>query len=74
VGELHKTPISAHKVPSENDLGCKGVKSKNRVAQENELLCKIIAYNITVLIHEMFESGYIPEFAESVPGMLPNQI
>jgi len=31
------------------------VKSKNRVAQENELLCKIIAYNITVLIHEMVQ-------------------
>ncbi|MCK5112236.1 MAG: transposase [Thermoplasmatales archaeon] len=31
------------------------VKSKNRVAQENELLCKIIAYNITVLIHEMIQ-------------------
>lgn len=31
------------------------VKSKNRIAQENELLCKIIAYNITVLIHEMIQ-------------------
>jgi transposase len=31
------------------------VKSKNRVAQKNELLCKIIAYNITVLIHEMIQ-------------------
>jgi len=31
------------------------VKSKNRVAQENELLCKIIAYNIAVLIHEMIQ-------------------
>jgi len=31
------------------------VKSKNRIAQENELLCKIIAYNITVLIHEMVQ-------------------
>ena len=31
------------------------IKSKDRVAQENELLCKIIAYNITVLIHEMIQ-------------------
>ena len=31
------------------------IKSKNRVAQENELLCKVIAYNITVLIHEMIQ-------------------
>ena len=38
------------------------VKSKNRVAQENELFCKFIAYNITVLIHVMFELGIKPEF------------
>lgn len=38
------------------------LKSKKRVAQENELLCKILAYNITVLIHEMFESGITPDF------------
>ena len=25
------------------------------MAEENELLCKIIAYNITVLIHEMIQ-------------------
>ena len=31
------------------------LKSRNRTAQINELLCKIIAYNITVLIHEMME-------------------
>ncbi len=38
------------------------LKSKNRLAQENELLCKLIAYNITVLIHEMFENGITPNF------------
>lgn len=31
------------------------LKSKNRIAQENELLAKILAYNITVLIQEMDE-------------------
>jgi len=31
------------------------LKSKNRIAQENELLCKILAHNIVVLIHEMQE-------------------
>jgi transposase len=31
------------------------VKSKNFVAQKNELLCKLIAYNITVLIGAMYE-------------------
>lgn len=38
------------------------LKSKNRVAQEHELLCKVLAYNITVLIHEMFENGISPDF------------
>jgi transposase len=33
------------------------VKSKNFKAQENELLCKFIAHNIVVLIHEMYELG-----------------
>jgi transposase len=39
------------------------IKSKNTKAQENELLCKLIAYNITVLIHEMFELGIKPDFS-----------
>lgn len=38
------------------------LKSKNRIAQENELLCKFIAYNLTVVIHEMFELGIKAEF------------
>jgi transposase len=40
------------------------LKSKNRVAQENELLCKFIAYNLTVVIHEMFELGIKAEFED----------
>ena len=38
------------------------LKSKNPTAQVNELLAKILAYNITVLIHEMFEHRVVPEF------------
>ena len=38
------------------------IKSRNRTAQENELLCKIIAYNITVLIHEMVQLNGTTEF------------
>ena len=38
------------------------LRSKNTTAQINELLCKIIAYNITVLIHEMFEHGIVVDF------------
>jgi len=38
------------------------LKSKNPVAQANELLAKIVAYNLTVVIHEMYENGINPEF------------
>ena len=33
------------------------VRSKNSIAQENEVLCKALCHNIVVLIHEMFELG-----------------
>jgi transposase len=38
------------------------VRSKNQVAQVNEVLCKLIAYNLTVVVHEMFENGIAPNF------------
>jgi hypothetical protein len=38
------------------------LKSKNQIAQVNELLAKIIAYNLTVIIHEMYENGISPDF------------
>lgn len=38
------------------------LKSKNFIAQKNELLAKVIAYNLTVIIHEMFEHGITPGF------------
>jgi hypothetical protein len=34
----------------------------NQIAQVNELLAKIIAYNLTVVIHEMYENGISPDF------------
>lgn len=41
--------------------GGEALKSKNSVAQVNELLAEIIAYNLTVAIHEMYENGIQPE-------------
>jgi len=38
------------------------LKSKSFIAQKNELLCKAIAHNIVVLIHEMHELGIEPDF------------
>lgn len=32
------------------------------LAQVNELLAKIIAYNITMVIHEMYENRINPDF------------
>ena len=39
------------------------LRSKNLDAQVNELLCKILSYNIVVLIHEMFALDLYPFFA-----------
>lgn len=44
------------------------VRSKDFVAQVNEVLCKILAYNLTCLVHAMYELGIVPEFqAVQVP-------
>lgn len=40
------------------------LKSKKFTSQKNELLCKVIAHNIIVLIHEMFELGINPVFSQ----------
>jgi transposase len=40
------------------------LKSKNPTAQVNELLAKIVAYNLTVVIHEMYENGINPDFLQ----------
>jgi transposase len=38
------------------------IRSRKPVAQVNEVLCKLIAYNLTVVVHEMFENGIAPDF------------
>jgi len=38
------------------------IRSRTPVAQVNEVLCKLIAYNLTVVVHEMFENGIAPSF------------
>jgi transposase len=39
------------------------VRSKRFVAQTNEVLCKILLHNLTVLVHAMHELGIEPSFA-----------
>ena len=43
------------------------VRSRKPAAQVNEILCKLIAYNLTVVVHEMFENGIAPSFAKNAP-------
>lgn len=38
------------------------IRSRTSVAQVNEVLCKLIAYNLTVVVHEMHENGIAPSF------------
>ena len=41
------------------------IRSRKPVAQVNEVLCKLIAYNLMVVVHEMFENGIAPSFEHS---------
>ena len=41
-----------------------GIRSRTQVAQVNEILSKMICYNLTVVVHEMFESGIAPSFVK----------
>ena len=34
---------------------------------QNELICKILAYKITILIHEKYESGVMPDCYGTAP-------
>jgi transposase len=41
------------------------LKSKNFIAQQNELLCKLIAHNVVVLIHEAHGLGITEKFGSN---------
>jgi transposase len=38
------------------------VRSKNPIAQVNEVLCKALCFNLSMLVHAMFELGVDPSF------------
>jgi transposase len=40
------------------------LRSKSRVAQENEILCKLLAHNLCRLVHSIYELGIEPTFWE----------
>lgn len=41
------------------------VRSKNQTAQINEVLCKALCFNLSMLVHAMFELGIEPTFLEA---------
>jgi transposase len=47
------------------------VRAKKWTAQVNEVLCKIIAHNICVVIQEMHELGVTPDFCPKTPLSAP---
>ena len=44
------------------------VRSKCFDAQVNEVLCKVLCYNLTVLVHAMYELGIDPTFGAPIKG------
>lgn len=46
------------------------VRSRNSVAQENEVLCKALCHNLCVLIQESFELGIKVDFQEAAPEFM----
>ena len=51
----------------------KTIQFKNPVGQVNEALCKLVCYNIVVLIHEKYKRGIDPEFGEPTNEYLTNE-
>jgi hypothetical protein len=41
-----------------------GLRSRTKVAQINEALCKVLCHNICVVIHAIYELGIEPTFWE----------
>lgn len=49
------------------------LRSKDKTAQINELLLKVLCHNICVVIQEMFELGINPQFNSSGAGQFDPQ-
>jgi len=43
------------------------LRTRNDIAQVNEIMCKCLVHNICVLIQEMFELGIKVDFQEVMP-------
>jgi hypothetical protein len=43
------------------------IASRSMASQTNEILCLAIAYNLMILVRQMFEWGLLPDFLQSDP-------
>lgn len=51
------------------------VRSKKPVAQTNEILCKVLYHNLSVLVHSIYELGLEPVFwAKKTPAQKSDSI
>ena len=60
--DYHVRSISESAISKLKRLFGDSLSSRNVVAQCNEMLCRIIAYNLTVLVYQMYERDLVPEF------------
>jgi Transposase DDE domain/SWIM zinc finger len=50
------------------------VRSKSDTAMKNEVYCKVIAWNLTCLVHAIYEMGVVPLFWQDHDGDEPRDI
>lgn len=60
--DYHVRSISESGISKLKRLFGDSLYSRNVVAQCNETLCRIIAYNLTVLVYQMYERNLVPAF------------
>ena len=60
--DYHVRSISESGISKLKRLFGDSLYSRNVVAQCNEMLCRIIAYNLTVVIYQMYERNLVPDF------------
>jgi hypothetical protein len=50
------------------------VRSKTDAAMRNEVYCKLIAWNLTCLVHAIYELGVVPVFWQDEPEDEPRDV
>ena len=71
LGHYHRRSNSESTFSAIKRLFGASVRSKKLAAQVNEVLCKALAYNLTVITHSIYELGIAPRFGMSAVGADP---